>query len=58
MEVILFFLVVVTSIVLGTSFDEGFSESENTYANEKCEYQSNIQKIGLYGNYFYKDTYM
>jgi len=36
MEVILFFLVVFTSTFLGTSFEERFSESENTYVNEKC----------------------
>jgi hypothetical protein len=36
MKIILFFLVAVTSLVLGTSFHESFSELENTYTNEKC----------------------
>ncbi len=36
MKIFFVLLVAVTSLVLGISFDESFSELENTYTNEKC----------------------
>ena len=36
MKIIFVLIVAVTSLVLGISFNEGFSELENTYTNEKC----------------------
>jgi hypothetical protein len=36
MKIVLFSLIGLVSLFLGTSFQQGFSELENTYVSEKC----------------------
>jgi len=57
MKIILYLLIVVTSLVLGTSLDEGFSELENTYTNEKCGISIQYPKDWTVkeSNYIYED---
>lgn len=57
MKIILSFLVVVTSLVLGISFEDSFAELENTYTNEKCGVSLQYPKdwVATESNYVFED---
>jgi hypothetical protein len=57
MKIILIFLTAITSLILAMSFNEGFSELENTYTNEKCGISIQYPKdwVATESDYIFED---